>query len=73
MARAMSYSPYREITSILPGETANVTGIFKSPSLRVDALADIDVVLASFECLKGIVLSALAEIRSLCPRNMQMG
>jgi len=68
----MSYVPYREIASILPGETANIARIFESPSLCLYVLADVDVVFASLERRKGIVLSALAEIRLLYPRN-EMG
>lgn len=70
IARGMGYAPYREIASILPGESSNIAGIIKSPSLGLYVLADIDVVFASFERRKGIVLSALAKIRSLYPRNV---
>lgn len=63
------YTPYREIASILPGETANIARIVEGPSLRLHVLADVDEVFASFDGGKGIVLSALAGIRLLHPRN----
>ena len=69
IARGTGYSPYREIASILPGETANIGWVLEGPSLRLHILAYIDVVLASFERRKGIVLSTLAEIRLLHPRS----
>ena len=55
------YPPYREIPSILPGETTDFARILESPSLRLYVPADIDVVFSSFERRKGIVLSALPE------------
>lgn len=69
IAGGMSYPPYREIASILPAETANIARVFKSPSLYLHVLANIDVIFTSFERRKGIVLSALAEIRLLHPQN----
>lgn len=61
-AKEIEYAPYRKIASIFPGETANIVRIFKSPSLRLYVLANVDVVFASFVCREEIVLSTLAEI-----------
>ena len=58
----IEYAPYREIASIFPGETGNITRIFKSPSLRLHGLANVDIVFASFGRREGIVLSTLARI-----------
>jgi len=65
----MDYSPYREVAPVLPGETTNIGRIFEGPGLRLHVLADVDVVFASFDRRKGIVLSALAEIRLIHPRK----
>ena len=65
----MNYSPYREIASVLPGETTNIGRIFEGPGFCLHVLADVYEVLASFERRKGIVLSALAEIRLIHPRE----
>jgi hypothetical protein len=66
-SEGMRCTPYREIASVLPGETANGVGILESPRLRLYVLADIEVVFSTLERRKGVVLSALAGIRSLYP------
>jgi len=60
-SKGTRYTPYREVPSILPGETTNFARIIESPSFRLYVPADIDVVFSSFGCRKGIVLSALPE------------
>ena len=57
--------PNREIAPVFPRETSNVVRFLESPSFRLHVFTNVDKVFASFEGLKGIVVSALAEISLL--------